>query len=216
MANYLPLYVNMEKRPILIFGGGNKAAEIIEQLLPYGVDLNVAAEKVTPSIKAFGEEKKLRLIKSNGTDSQKLISRIQPVFVVIADVDPVVIADIFKMCVKKGVDVHTVGKQDFSTFLFPYVIRRKNLCVAVSTFGGSPAAAKWIIEHIEKSLPAAIDNALDHLQTIRQKIKSSATAASGQFAAVYREILNAALRENRMLSAGEVTQIMTKHIEEAE
>jgi siroheme synthase-like protein len=216
MANYLPIYLNMEKRPILIFGGAGNAVEIIKQLLPYGAELNIAAEKVTPSIKGLAEEKKLRLIKSNGSDAQRLISRIEPVFVIIADADPVIIADIFKACVKKGVAVNTVGKPDFSTFLFPSVIQRKNLSVAVSTFGISPAAAKWIRDHIEKSLPTAIDHILEQFHTIHQKIKAKASAATGQFTTIYREILNAALRENRMLSAGEVTQIMTKHIEEAE
>ena len=37
----------------------------------------------------------------------------------------------------------------------------------------------------------------------------------GQFAAIYADIFNAALRENRMLSAGEMSQIMGKYIDEA-
>ena len=215
MANYLPFYFNTEKRPILIFGGGSKAFEKIQKLLPYGAVLTVAAEKVTPSIKKLGEDKKISLVRSNGTNARALISRLHPWLVVITDADHDMTKSIFKICMQIGVDVHTVGAKEYSTVLFPSVIQRKHLSVAVSTFGESPAAAKWILDHIEQALPAFIDGMLGHFGEIRQKLTEKASFAPGQFAAIYGDIFNAALSENRMLSPVEMAQIMGKYIDEA-
>ena len=217
MANYLPLSFNIENRPILIFGGGSKAYEKIEKLLPYGPALTVAAEKVTPTIKQLGKEKKISVVRSNGSNAWALIARLKPLFVIIADVDVETIASIFKTCRKTNTEVHTVDQKDFCTFAFPSVIQKKNLSIAVSAYGASAEAAKWVIDHIEKALPSAIDSALEHLATFRLNLAEKASGLkSGKFATIYRDFLDTALRENRMLSAGEMAQLMAKHIEEAE
>lgn len=215
MANYLPLYFNVEKRPILIFGGGSQAFEKIEKLRPYGCALTVAAEKVTPSIKRLGEEKKISLIRSNGANAGALISRLHPMLVIVTDADGNSAETVFKVCKRMGVDIHTVGNQELSTFLFPSVIRRKHLSVAVSTFGEFPAAATWIRDRIERALPAVIDGTLGHFGELRQKLAEKASSTPGQFASIYEDIFNAALSENRVLSPVEMAQIMGKYIDEA-
>ena len=129
MANYLPLSFNIENRPILIFGGGSKAYEKIEKLLPYGPRLTVAAEKVTPAIKQLGKEKKISVVRSNGSNAWMLLARLKPIFVIIADVDAETIASIFKACRKTNTEVHTVDQKDFCTFTFPSVIQKKNLSI---------------------------------------------------------------------------------------
>ena len=217
MRNDLPLYFNIEKRPILIFGGGGKAYEKIEKLLPYGPALTVAAEKVTPTVKKLGESKKISIVRGNGSNADALIARLKPFLVIIADTDEETIASVFKACRKKGADVHTVDRPEFSTVLFPSVIQRKNFSVAISASGASPAAVKQIKEHIEKILPAAIESIPEYFDTLRQKLaEKSANLKSGKFAAIYREFLDTAIRENRMLTAGEMTDIMTKYIDEAD
>ena len=216
MANYFPLYCNIEKRPILIFGGGSKAYEKISKLLPCNPALTVAAEKVTPTINRLAEMKQISLVRSNGSDAQALISRFHPMLVIIADVDDDKAASIFKVCRKNGTDVNTVGKPEFSTVLFPAVIQRSNLSIAVSTFGKSPAAAKWIRDHIERSLPAAVDGITEHFDSLRKKLTEKVDFKPTQFSAIYQDILNTALSENRMLSAAEMAELVAKYVDEAE
>ena len=216
MANYLPLSFNIENRPILIFGGGSKAYEKIDKLMPYGPSLTVAAEKVTPAIKQLGKEKQIALVRSNGSNAGTLIARLKPIFVIIADVDAETIASVFKTCRKNNTEVHTVDQKYFCTFHFPSVIQKKNLSIAVSASGASADAAKWVIEHIERTLPAAIDSTLEHFSAFRQKLAEKASGLkSGKFATIYRDFLDTALRENRVLSAGEMAQLMAKHMEES-
>ena len=215
MSNYFPLCIQMENRPILIFGGANKAREKIEKLLPCGPILTVAAEKVTPTVKKFKMDGKISLIRSNGSDAQALISRLRPMLVIVADVEDDKVAHIFKICRKNGVEVHTVGKTEYSTVLFPAVIQHRNFSIAISSSGASPAAIAWIRDRVEHAFPAAIDGMLENLDTLRKKMAEKIDFKPGQFAAIYADIFNAALRENRMLSAGEMSQIMGKYIDEA-
>ena len=217
MANYLPVSINIENRPILIFGGGSKAYEQIDMLLAYGADLTVAAEKVTPTIKELGKSKKISIVKSNGSNAKSLISRLQPVFVILADVEPETVAAVFHVCRKYGVDVHTVDYKDFCTFTFPAIIQRENISVAVSAYGASADAVKWVKERIEKVLPVAVDGMMGYFGALRRKLsEKSENIKSKKFIAMYREFLDTAMRENRILTAGEMTQIMAKYIDEAE
>ena len=217
MANYLPVSINIENRPILIFGGGSKAYEKIDMLLAYGADLTVAAEKVTPTIKELGKSKKISIVKSNGSNAKSLISRLQPVFVILADVEPETVAAVFHVCRKYGVDVHTVDYKDFCTFTFPSIIQRENISVAVSAYGASADAVKWVKERIEKVLPLAVDGMMGYFGALRRKMSEKGeNLKSKKFVAMYREFLDTAMRENRMLTAGEMTQIMAKYIDEAE
>ena len=125
MAKYLPISLNLEKRSVLIFGGGSKAMEKIEKLFPYAPVLTVAASKVTPSIKQWKEENKLRLMKSDFTNIQSVLDSVNPKLVVIADVEEEKIPAVYKICIKNGIDVHTVDHKEYSTFLFPSVTKKE-------------------------------------------------------------------------------------------
>jgi hypothetical protein len=58
---------------------------------------------------------------------------------------------------------------------------------------------------------------MEHFGALRQKLtERGADLKSGPFATIYRELLDTALSENRMLTAGEMADIMAKYIEEAE
>ncbi len=215
MSNYFPLCFQIEKRSILIFGGTNIAREKIEKLLPCGPAITVAAEKVTPTVKKLATDGKINLVRSNGSDAEVLISRYRPIFVIIADMDNDTATRLFKICRKNGVEVHTVGKPECSTFFFPSVIQRKNLSIAISSSGASPTAVQWVRHQIERTLPAAIDGMLENLDNLRKKLMEKVDFNPSQFATIYSDLLNAALRENRVLSAGEMSQIMSKYIDQA-
>jgi len=217
MANYLPVSLDVENRRILIFGGGGKVYERIEKLLGYAPALTVAAERVTPSIKRLGEEKKISIVRSDGANAGTLISRLHPVLVIVADVEEETAKAIFTLCKKSGTEVYTEGRREYSTVLFPSVIRRKNISVTVTAAGASPDAVKQLRDHIENALAAAIDGIPTYVDALRQKLsESGAMLKSGKFATMYREFLEAAMRANGAISADDVAQIMGRYVDEAE
>ena len=189
MAKSLPISLNIEKRGVLIFGGGSKAMEKIEKLLPCAPVLTVAASKVTPSIKQWKEENILRLLKSDFTNVQSLLDSVKPKLVVIADVEEEQIPSIYKICIKNGMDVHTVDHKEYSTFLFSSVVKKES--APVPSF--SPMQKLEQLSALPKKLiPADVNPKM--------------------FATIYKSFMEAALKENRLLSMEEMETLAEKYI----
>ena len=189
MAKYLPISLNIEKRGVLIFGGGNKAMEKIEKLLPCAPVLTVAASKVTPSIKQWKEENILRLLKSDFTNVQSLLDSVKPKLVVIADVEEEQIPSIYKTCIKNGIEVHTVDHKEYSTFLFSSAVKKE----------AAPAPSFSPAQKIEQ------------LSALPKKLMQSDFNPKS-FAAIYKSFLEAALKEIRLLSVDEMETLAQKYI----
>src|SRR5262249_21167731 len=55
-----------------------------------------------------------------------------------------------------GIPVNVVDRLDLSTFIFPAIVNRGDVTVAIGTGGASPVLARRIRERIEAILPARI------------------------------------------------------------
>ena len=197
MAKYLPISLNLEKRSVLIFGGGSKAMEKIEKLLPYAPVLTVAATKVTPSVKQWKEENKLRLVKSDFTNAQELIDSVKPKLVVIADAEEDMIPFLYKICVRNGIDVHTADRKEYSTFLFPTVVKKDV----------TPSAIQKV-----KDLPSYFSAASEQLASLPKKLMQTEFNPK-TFATIYKSFMEAALKENRLLSMEEMEALAQTYID---
>lgn len=51
--DYLPLFVELKNRPVLVIGGGNIAARKIALLLRAGASVQVVAERLAPELQAW-------------------------------------------------------------------------------------------------------------------------------------------------------------------
>ena len=199
MAKYLPISLNLEKRSVLIFGGGSKAMEKIEKLLPYAPVLTVAATKVTPTVKQWKEESKLRLVKSDFTNAQEVIDSVKPKLVVIADAEEESIPVLYKVCVRNGIDVHTVDHKAYSTFLFPAVAKKE--------------PAPTTIQKMKDQIPSYFTAATEQLSSLPKKLMQTEFNPKS-FATIYRSFMEAALKENRLLSVEEMEALAQTYIEE--
>lgn len=200
MAKYLSVSLNLEKRSVLIFGGGSKAMEKIEKLFPCAPVLTVASSKVTPTIKQWKEENKIRLVKSDFTNVQSLLDSVKPKLVVIADAEPEKIPALYKICVQNGIDVHTVDHKEYSTLLFPAVKKE-------------PAPAPSAVQRM-KEIPSHLSAASEQLASLPQKLISQTEFNPKSFATIYKSFLEAALKENRLLSVDEMEALAQTYIDE--
>lgn len=200
MAKYLPISLNLEKRSVLIFGGGSKAMEKIEKLFLYAPVLTVAASKVTPTIKQWKEENKLVLVKSDFTNAQAIIDSVKPKLVVIADAEAEFIPALYKICVRNGIDVHTVDHKEYSTFLFPSVTKKETVPVPTT------------IQKMKDQIPSYFSAATEQLTSLPKKLMQSEFNPK-TFAAIYKSFMTAALKENRLLSMEEMEALAQMYID---
>ena len=199
MAKYLPISLNLEKRSVLVFGGGSKAMEKIEKLFPCAPVLTVAATKVTPTVKQWKEENKIRLVKSDFTNAQTVIDSVKPKLVVIADVEDEFIPTLYKICVRGGIEVHTVDHKEYSTFLFPTAVKKE--------------PAPTAMQKMKDQIPSYLSAATEQLTSLPKKLMQTEYNPKS-FATIYRSFMEAALKENRLLSVEEMEALAQTYIDE--
>jgi siroheme synthase-like protein len=71
--------------------------------------------------------------------------------------------------------VNVADKPELCDFYLGSIVQKGNLKIAISTNGKSPTIAKRIKEVLNETLPEEIDNLLDNMQNIRNKIKGDFT-----------------------------------------
>ena len=117
----------------------------------------------------------------------------------IADAEPEKIPALYKTCIQNGVEVHTVDHKEYSTFLFPAVAKKE------------PAPAPSAVQRI-KEIPAHIGAASEQLTSLPKKLLSQTEFNPKTFAAIYKSFLEAALKENRLLSVEEMEALAQTYI----
>lgn len=135
MANkYMPISISLEKRSCLVVGGGDVALRKIETLLEYQSEITVIAPKPIGKIEFFAEKGKLKLEKREYIPGEVSSYGI----VISASNNKDVNRQVSEDCGKTGIPVNVVDNPSLCDFIFPAVIKRDILSVAVSSDGKAP------------------------------------------------------------------------------
>lgn len=155
-----PFFQNVEGKTFLVVGGGKTAREKVESLARFRVRILVVAketdilpdsETVEVAYRAFREDD---------------LSRAD--FVVGAANDKALHKRLWTLCTEKQVPVNIADDPSLCTFFMPAMIKRGDLCVAISTGGKSPAYAARLRKELEAMLPDDIETVLDKMGALRK------------------------------------------------
>lgn len=141
---YFPLFVSLDQKKVLVFGGGTVATRRIFTLLEFGADIRVIAPEYTDEIRELAAENKIML-------ERRLYSCGEiaaPDMVLAATDDSVVNEKIYDECRKKGILINTASEQEKSDFFFPGIIREDSLVIGVTASGSDHKKVKRIAERI--------------------------------------------------------------------
>jgi len=142
---YYPAFLDLHGKKVLIVGGGAVAQRKIETLFEYGAVIEVAARDLTPALKEFETEGRIRFVGSEFHEDQ-----MDRAFLVIAATDdPEMNRKVSLAAGERNIPVNAVDQPSDCTFLVPSILRRGDLVIAVSTSGKSPALARRLREQLE-------------------------------------------------------------------
>ncbi len=163
---YFPFFVDIRNKKCIITGGGKETLLKIEKLLPYDVHICVIADNICEEIKSIKEIEILerKLLREDIAEDID--------FCIIADVDREIALDNINLVKECNVPINVVDNLECSDFIFPSLIKRGELTVAVSTSGKNPSVASEIRRRIEEILPAELGLTLDRLNYIREEMKN--------------------------------------------
>jgi len=148
MSNtYLSVGLRLDGRKCLLVGGGAVAYRKAKALVENGADLTVIAPEHNAGIQQFADDNRLILVgrayESPEAENYGLV--------VCATNDQRVNQIVYDDCIRARVPVNTVDDPDRCDFIFPAVIKRGSLSLAISTDGRAP----FLTAHIRRMLESA-------------------------------------------------------------
>jgi precorrin-2 dehydrogenase/sirohydrochlorin ferrochelatase len=185
---YYPAFLDLNGKKVLIVGGGAVAQRKVETLLEYGASVFVAAKTLSPGLKGYEEEGRIRFLGEEFREEQMEGA----ILVIAATDDRDLNRQVSLSARKKGILVNAVDQPSDCSFIVPSILRRGELVIAVSTSGKSPALAKRLREELEKRFGTEYEPYLDMLGEIRKEILSRPLSA-GQREEIFRDLIRSDL-----------------------
>jgi uroporphyrin-III C-methyltransferase/precorrin-2 dehydrogenase/sirohydrochlorin ferrochelatase len=147
--DYLPIFIDLRGRRVVVIGGGAVAARKVEQLLKAHAEVRVVAPELCPELAAFRDHARIdyRPVPFSAPQLSGAL------LVVAATDDGEVNAAVARSAREQGVLVNVVDDGASSEFIFPAIVDRSPIIVAVGTSGSSPTLARRIRAQIEALLP---------------------------------------------------------------
>ena len=205
--SYFPFYFDITDKTFLIIGGGPVAREKVNRLRRFTENIIVIAPET--EIEGTCTENPCRcagevqiLCKEYGEEDLALGDYVVAA-TGIREVDRKVAGD----CRGRGIPVNVVDDQAYCDFIFPSIVKRDSLTVAISTFGTSPAYAMQLRKEIEMILPDQIGPILTRMGNLRGEVSERVTDQKAR-AAAYRIILAALIESENRLTDEEIEEMI--------
>ncbi len=171
--DYLPLFLDLRGKDCLVVGGGSVALRKIELLSRAGANVTVVAEQFSKGVSAQATSNRVQLVERAYQESD--VARRS--LVVAATDDAATNAKIFEDCRSADTLVNTVDAANLSSAIFPSIVDRDPVLVAVSTGGRSPTLARvvrgWLETRLPPGLGALAEFAAARRAEVSKKIRSS-------------------------------------------
>ncbi|WP_107760282.1 siroheme synthase CysG [Dickeya sp. Secpp 1600] len=150
--NYLPIFADLRQRPVLVVGGGEVATRKIDLLQRAGAEVRVAARSLCEPLHEQHQAGRLAWVAQEFSPAL-----LDNVFLVIAATDDAALnATVFEEANRRQLLVNVVDDQPKCSFIFPSLIDRSPLMVAISSGGQAPVLARLLREKLEALLPARL------------------------------------------------------------
>ena len=188
MANkYLPISISLKARPCLVVGGGSVALRKIETLLEYDSQITVVAPEPLEKIEYYAKKGKLKLERREYKSPEAQ----QYGIVISASDDDGVNEAVYKDCKAAGIPVNVVDNSAMCDVIFPAVLKRDCLTVAVSTDGKAPFLSGHLRLILEGVFPERWSKLAKLAARFRAKVQKQFKDQPERKAAALERFLNA-------------------------
>lgn len=164
---YLPIFVNLNQQPVLVIGGGIVAARKVELLIRAGAKITVISKKLCSFLIELLSQNKI--IWLNTSFQKKHVKNI--LLIIAATNNNKLNKKISEISKKKLILVNVVDDKPKCSFIFPSILDRSPLLIAISSNGLSPILTRIIKEKLEIFFPQKISKVVEIAGKWRLKIK---------------------------------------------
>lgn len=164
--NHLTVCLDMSGRLAVLVGGGSVAARKVQALKDAGMALQVIAPDVSPALASLAEEGALVWHQRTWCSGDLKGAALVVAATSSRDVNHQVALEAKSL----GIPVNVADHGEEGDCLFPAILRRGKLEIAVSTGGASPAAAVVIRDNLAETIGEEYEEMLNLLADLREKL----------------------------------------------
>lgn len=174
MNKLFPIFVKIGQLQTLVVGGGYVGLEKLTALLNADSDalITLVAPEIRPEIRELAAQHANITLVEERYHTSHLDGRD---LVLIGTNNKAVNRQVQQDCKARKILVNVADTPDLCDFYLSSVVSKGDLKVAISTNGKSPTFAKRFREILEEILPESLQETLDNLTAIRNKLKGDFT-----------------------------------------
>ena len=166
---YFPFFLQLDQLPCLIVGGGSVAERKLDLLIKAKADITVISLEFSDYILDLAKTHNIRCIKQEY--SNKILEENKYNFVISATNDVSLNERVAKDCKKYNIIVNVVDQPEICDFIFPSILERGDITVAVSTGGASPVLARVLRTKLETMVPGSYGKLAEIVSANRIKVR---------------------------------------------
>ena len=149
---YFPFFLQLDKLPCLIIGGGDVAERKIDLLIKANADITIVSIEFTNYILEVAKKNNIKCITQKYSDN--ILKENKYKFVIAATNNVSLNEKIARDCDKQNIIINVVDQPEICDFIFPSILERGDITVAVSTGGASPVLARVLRTKLETMVPS--------------------------------------------------------------
>ncbi len=166
-VQYLPIFTKLDNKPVLVVGGGEVALRKCRAFLKARASVTLVAPWFCDELKEHAHNNEVTLI-----DAYFDESHLDGKMLVIAATDrDEVNNNVFELANARNVFVNVVDDQPKCTFVFPSIVDRDPITIAISSAGTAPVLARRLREKLETLIPQHIGPLATLVGGFRDKVK---------------------------------------------
>ena len=209
---YLPISLKLQDEPVLLVGAGTVATRKARLLLEAGANLTVVAPQISTELES--------LLECHGGIYQP--ASYQPTdlqgkkLAVAATPDRDTNERVYHDALSLNLPVNVVDAPHLCTFIFPSIIDRSPITIAVSSSGKSPVLARFLRRKIEAMVPSAYGRLADFAGRMRDTVKQ-AIAAETPRRLFWEQLIDGVIGEQVMVGNEErATELLAQRLRDTD
>ena len=164
---YLPVFLDLQAGPVVLIGSGELAQAKLRVLAAAGAAVRWYALSGAHDLSALEPAQAAKVERASGDPRTADLNGVVAVFCAGAGETGVAMAARAKSL---GLPANVMDDLAHSSFIFPAIVDRGDVVVAVGTGGASPVVARRVRERIEAALPARIGELATFIGRFRKSI----------------------------------------------
>lgn len=167
--DYLPIFMRISGKQVLVVGGGQVALRKVTMLLRAGANIRLVATDIEPALKQLLNQEGHEIL-HRGFQAED-VSGVS--LAIAATNDAAVNRAVFDEARARHLPVNVVDNPELCDFIFPSIVDRSPIVVAVSSSGKSPMLARLLRARLETFIPSGYGKLATLLGEYREKVKAA-------------------------------------------